>query len=136
MEYPGSRTGWPNAAQLFCLSSQFEKATTDSTLSDPWSGVSAVDDIGMDFCGCGELVLVSPPTTKPHMSKTKGEMSMMTPVTITGGRQLARNGFGANRVVRRGWLLDWRREAYQRRHKKQQESNLHLLLRTKVDSDE
>ena len=96
--------------------------------------MSAVNEIGMNVCGCGGFVLVSAPTTRPHMSKTKGEMSMMTPVTITGGRQLVRNGFGADKVVRRGWLLDWRRKAYRRRHKKQQESNFHQL-RTKVDSE-
>ena len=83
MEYPGSRTGWSNAAQLFCLSSQIGNATTDATLSDPRSGMSAVDEIGMNICGCGGLVLVSPPPTRPHMSKAKSEMSMMTPVTIT-----------------------------------------------------
>ena len=96
--------------------------------------MSAVDEIGMNICDCGGLVLVSPLPTRPHMSKAKGEMSMMTPVTITGVGQLVRNGFGADKVVKRRWLLDWRRKAYQRRHKKQQESNLHLL-RTKVDSD-
>ena len=96
--------------------------------------MSAVDEIGMNICGCMGLVLVSPPPTRPHMSKTKGEMSMMTPVTITGVRQLVRNGFGADKVVRRGWLLDWRRKACWRCHKKQQERNLHWL-RTEVDSD-
>ena len=96
--------------------------------------MSAVDEIGMNVCDCGGLVLVSPPPTRPQMSKAKGEMSMMTPVTITGVRQHVRNGFGADKVVRRGWLLDWRRKAWWRRQKKQQESNLHLL-RTKVDSD-
>ena len=56
--------------------------------------MSAVDEDGMNVCGFGELVLVSPLPTRPHMSKTKGEMSMMTPVTITSVRQLVRNGFG------------------------------------------
>ena len=93
-----------------------------------------MDEIGVNICGLGGLVLVSPPPTRPHMSKAKGEMSMMTPVTITGLAKLVRNGFGADKAVRRGWLLDWRRKACWRRHKKQQESNLHLL-RTKVDSD-
>ena len=134
MEYPGSHTGWPKAAQLFCLSSQIGKAATDSNLSDPWSGMSSVNETGMSICGRMGFGLVSSPPTRPHMSKTKGEMSMMTPVTITGRRQLVRNGFGADKVVRRGWLLDWRRKACWRRQKKQQESNLHLL-RTKVDAD-
>ena len=84
MEYPGNRTGWSNAAQLFCLSSQIGKATTDSTLSDPRSGVSAVNEIRANICGRGGLVIISPPPTRPHMSKTKSEMSMVTPVTITG----------------------------------------------------
>ena len=96
--------------------------------------MSAVDETGMSICGRMGLVLISPPPTRPQMSKTKGEMSMMTPVTITGGRQFVRNGFGADKVVRRGWLLDRRRKACWRRQKKQQEDNLHLS-RTKVDAD-
>lgn len=54
---------------------------------------------------------MTPSTARLHASKTKSEMAMMPPAAITGGREVASFGIAINKVVRRGWLLDWRREA-------------------------
>ena len=54
---------------------------------------------------------VTPSTARLHMSKPKSEMAMTPPAAITGGRQVVGSGVAIDQVVRRGWLLDWRREA-------------------------
>ena len=73
--------------------------------------MSMVTVFGMHVRSCGRISLISLSAARLHTSKTESEMTMMPPAAIAGGRKVVRVGFGIDKVVGRGWLLNGRREA-------------------------